>query len=98
MKKFFSFAAIAMLLSFVGCEKTDEFDNKLEFDPPTNDDAYTDISINDAETSLKIMSYNVCVSSSGENIWADRRAGAIEMLRQYKPDVLGMQECTLYQL
>ncbi|MDO5497851.1 MAG: endonuclease/exonuclease/phosphatase family protein [Alistipes sp.] len=98
MKKFFSFAAIAMLLSFVGCEKTDEFDNKLEFDPPTNEDAYTDISINDAETSLKIMSYNVCVSSSGENAWADRRAGAIEMLRQYKPDVFGMQECTLYQL
>ena len=97
MKKLFSFAVIA-LMALVGCEKTEEFAADIEFNPPTDDSAYADITVNDAETNLKIMSYNVCVSNSGENIWSERRDGGIEMIRKYKPDVFGMQECTLYQL
>lgn len=97
MKKFFSFAVITLLFA-VACEKTQEFADPIEFNPPTNDEEYADITVNDAETKLKIMSYNVCVSNSGENDWAARRNGGIEMLREYRPDVFGMQECTLYQL
>lgn len=98
MKKFFSFAAVAMLFAFVACEKSEEFSDPIEFNPPTDDNAYADIEVYDAETSLKIMSYNVCVSSSGENSWSDRRDGGVEMINEYKPDIIGMQECTLYQL
>lgn len=98
MKKFFSFAAVAMLLGFVACEKTEEFSAPIDFNPPTDDNEYVDIEVNDALSKIKIMSYNVCVSSGGENDWAARRDGAIEMIDEYKPDVIGMQECSLYQL
>ncbi|BAL26551.1 endonuclease/exonuclease/phosphatase family protein [Azoarcus sp. KH32C] len=44
---------------------------------------------------LKVMSFNIrCASApDGEHCWANRRQLAVERIRSFDPDLLGLQEC-----
>lgn len=48
---------------------------------------------------LNVMSFNIRYGTAddGENSWANRRGIVIDMLKEYSPDVVGMQECLDFQ-
>ena len=48
---------------------------------------------------VKVISFNITVSNSnGENMWEQRRHAIVNMIHEEKPDVVGMQEATVFQL
>jgi len=48
---------------------------------------------------LTVMSFNVRYGTAddGSNAWPKRRDLVVQMLREYEPDVIGVQECLLFQ-
>ncbi len=50
-------------------------------------------------TDLRVMSFNIRFGTAkdGENHWEHRRDLAIETIRAYDPDLLGLQECLAFQ-
>jgi len=55
---------------------------------------------NKADKTLKVMSYNIRVGSAGDgtNSWNVRCGATIEMLKDKKPDVFGVQEALDFQI
>lgn len=52
-----------------------------------------------AKKDVKVISFNITVSNSdGENMWAQRRPAVVNMIHEEMPDVVGMQEATVFQL
>lgn len=48
---------------------------------------------------VKVISFNITVSNSnGENMWEQRRPAVVNMIHEEMPDVVGMQEATVFQL
>lgn len=52
-----------------------------------------------AELTLKVMSFNVRFGTAldGENSWPNRKDILVNAIKQYEPDVLGVQECLAFQ-
>ena len=52
-----------------------------------------------AETSLGVMTFNIRYGTAGdgENSWDNRRDIVANVVREYEPDIVGMQECLLFQ-
>ena len=52
-----------------------------------------------AKKDVKVISFNITVSNSdGENMWEKRRQAVVNMIHEERPDVMGMQEATVFQL
>jgi len=53
----------------------------------------------DAELSLNVMSFNVRLGTAndGKNSWPNRRDIVVDCIKQYDPDIVGMQECFGFQ-
>lgn len=53
----------------------------------------------DNENLLKVISFNITVSTDdGTNYWSSRRGAIINFINTEKPDVMGLQEVTAHQL
>lgn len=52
-----------------------------------------------AETPLKVMSFNVRYGTAmdGDNHWNKRKDLLVETIREHSPDLLGVQECLVFQ-
>ena len=52
-----------------------------------------------AQTTLSVMTFNIRYGSAndGENAWENRKETVANTLRKYSPDIVGMQECLLFQ-
>lgn len=52
-----------------------------------------------AELTLNVMSFNVRygTANDGANAWSNRKDIVIDCIRQYDPDIIGMQECLDFQ-
>ena len=52
-----------------------------------------------ASKEVKVISFNITVSNSNEeNMWEKRRHAVVNMIHEERPDVMGMQEATVFQL
>lgn len=52
-----------------------------------------------ASKEIKVISFNITVSNSdGENMWGARRGAVVNLITEEQPDVVGMQEATVFQL
>ena len=52
-----------------------------------------------ASKEVKVISFNITVSNSNEeNMWEKRRPAVVNMIHEERPDVMGMQEATVFQL
>lgn len=52
-----------------------------------------------AQTSLGVMTFNIRYGSAndGENAWDKRKEVVVNAIREYAPDILGVQECLEFQ-
>ena len=84
MKKILFLLSIAMLA--VGCNPSDTPTGK---EPTSKYKKYA------GDTELKIMSFNIRTKTSndkGINHWDNRKAACIELIRDHKPTIMGVQE------
>jgi endonuclease/exonuclease/phosphatase family metal-dependent hydrolase len=51
------------------------------------------------ETPLRVMSFNLRygTANDGENSWPNRRELVAETIQKYTPDIVGLQECLIFQ-
>ena len=63
----------------------------------TSSPVQSDQSLN---TPLNVMSFNIRYGTArdGVNIWPNRRAAVVQLIRDYQPDLIGLQEALRFQL